>query len=205
RKPNITIQMKVENKDELTYGMLGYFAGKVAGNSVAISGTKNLDKRSCKSLCAGMGTSGRCGMFTLEKGEGEKIDFDDKEMQKVRDELNTSESGDLITLGSPQLGLEEISDLAVMLKGRSFRKRCMIFCPRAIKEQITDLGYTKEIERAGGELLYDCCICLTPLIEKSNIDAVTTNSVKGAYYLRTSNGVDANLKSLNQIVREETK
>ena len=205
RKPNITIQMKVENKDELTYGMLGYFAGKVAGNSVAISGTKNLDKRSCKSLCAGMGTSGRCGMFTLEKGEGEKIDFDDKEMQKVRDELNTSESGDLITLGSPQLGLEEISDLAVMLKGRSFRKRCMIFCPRAIKEQITDLGYTKEIERAGGELLYDCCICLTPLIEKSNIDSVITNSVKGAYYLRTSNGVDVNLKSLNQIVREETK
>jgi len=205
RKPNITIQMKVENKDELTYGMLGYFAGKVAGNSVAISGTKNLDKRSCKSLCAGMGTSGRCGMFTLEKGEGEKIDFDDKEMQKVRDELNTSESGDLITLGSPQLGLEEISDLAVMLKGRSFRKRCMIFCPRAIKKQITDLGYAKEIERAGGELLYDCCICLTPLIEKSNIDAVITNSVKGAYYLRTSNGVDVNLKSLNQIVREETK
>ena len=205
RKPNITIQMKVENKDELTYGMLGYFAGKVAGNSVALSGTKNLDKRSCKSLCAGMGTSGRCGMFTLEEGEGEKIDFDDKEMQKVRDELNTSESGDLIALGSPQLGLEEISDLAVMLKGRSFRKRCMIFCPRAIKKQITDLGYAKEIELAGGEFLYDCCICLTPLIEKSNIDEVITNSVKGAYYLRTSNGVDVNLKSLNQIVREETK
>ena len=205
RKPNITIQMKVKNKDELTYGMLGYFAGKIAGNSVAISGTKNLDKRSCKSLCAGMGTSGICGMFTLEEGEGEKIDFDDKEMQKVRDELNTSESGDLIALGSPQLGLEEISDLVVMLKGRSFRKHCMIFCPRAIKEQMTDLGYAKEIERAGGELLYDCCICLTPLIEKSNIDAVITNSVKGAYYLRTSNGVDVNLKSLNQIVREETK
>ena len=205
RKPNVTIQMKIKNKDELTYGMLGYFAGKVAGNSVAISGTTNLDKRSCKSLCAGMGTSGRCGMFTLEEGEGEKIDFDDKEMQNVRDELNTSESGDVITLGSPQLGLEEISDLAVMLQGKSFRKRCMIFCPRAIKKQITDLGHAKEIERAGGEFLYDCCICLTPLIEKSNVDSVITNSVKGAYYLRTSNGVNVNLKSLSQIVREETK
>ncbi|TLX95518.1 MAG: DUF521 domain-containing protein [Thaumarchaeota archaeon] len=205
RKPNVTIQMKIKNKDELTYGMLGYFAGKVAGNSVAISGTTNLDKRSCKSLCAGMGTSGRCGMFTLEEGEGEKIDFDDKEMQNVRDELNTSESGDVITLGSPQLGLEEISDLAVMLHGKSFRKRCMIFCPRAIKKQITDLGYAKEIERAGGEFLYDCCICLTPLINKDNVDSVITNSVKGAYYLRTSNGVDVNLKSLSQIVREETK
>ena len=27
-------------------------------------------------------------------------------MQNVHDELNTSEKGDLITLGSPQLGLE---------------------------------------------------------------------------------------------------
>ena len=204
RKPDLTIQMKVKNKDELTYGMLGYFAGKVAGNSVAISGAKNLDMRNCKSLCAGMGTSGRCGMFTLE-GAGEKIDFDDKEMQKVRDELETSESGDIITLGSPQLGLDEISDLAVMLKGKSFKKRCMIFCPRAIREQIKNLGYAKKIERAGAELLYDCCICLTPLIDKSNVDAVITNSVKGAYYLRTSNGVDVNLKSLSQIVNEETK
>jgi len=205
RKPNVTIQMNVKNRDELTYGMLGYFAGKVAGNSVAVSDTKNLDKRGCKSLCAGLGTSGRCGMFTLGEGDGEKIDFDEKEMQNVRDELDTAESGDIITLGSPQLGLDEVSDLALMLKGKSFRKRCMIFCPRAIRGQVRDLGYAKEIERAGGELLYDCCICLTPLIDKSNVDAVITNSVKGAYYLRTSNGVDVNLKSLNQIVNEETR
>jgi len=45
----------------------------------------------------------------------EKVDFDEKEMQNVYDELNTAESGDLITLGSPQLGLEEMNDLASML------------------------------------------------------------------------------------------
>jgi predicted aconitase len=205
RKPNLTIRMKVENRDEMIYGLLGYFAGKVAGNSVAISETRKLDRRSCKSLCAGMGTSGRCGMFTLGEGEGEKMDFDDKEMEKVRDELNTSESGDLITLGSPQLGIEEISDLSSMLKGRSFTKRCMIFCPRAIQGNIRKLGYDKELMRAGGEILYDCCICLTPLVDKKDVDSVITNSVKGAYYLRTSNGVDVNLKSLGQIVVEETK
>jgi predicted aconitase len=205
RKPSLTIRMKVENRDEMAHGLLGYFAGKVAGNSVAISGTKKMDRRSCKSLCAGMGTSGRCGMFTLEEGEGEKMDFDDKEMEKVRDELNTSESGDLITLGSPQLGIEEISDLTSMLKGRSFTKRCMIFCPRAIQGQIRKLGHDKELIRAGGEILYDCCICLTPLVSKKNVDSVITNSVKGAYYLRTSNGVDVNLKSLSHILEEETK
>jgi len=205
RKPNLTIRMKVESPDELTYGMLGYFAGKVAGSSVALSGVNGLDRRSCKSLCAGMGTSGACGMFTFGEEEGEKIDFDKKEMQKIHDELNTSESGDLITLGSPQLGLDEIGDLAAMLKGRSFKKRCMIFCPSAIKGQMLDLGYRKEIEHAGGEFLFDCCTCLSPLVDNKEVDSVTTNSVKGAYYLRTSNKVDVNLKSLKKIVEEETK
>lgn len=205
RDPNLTIRMKVDKKDELAFGLLGYYAGKVAGSSVSISGVKDLDKRSCKSLCAGMGTSGTCGMFTFGDTKGETIDFDKKEMQTIHDELNTSDSGDVITLGSPQLGLDEISDLAGMLKGRAFKKRCMIFCPRAIQEQVREFGYAKEIERAGGELLYDCCICLTPLIDKKNVDSVITNSVKGAYYLRTSNGVGVNLKSLGKIVEEETK
>ena len=205
RKPNLTIRMKVESSDELTYGMLGYFAGKVAGSSVALSGVNDLDRRSCKSLCAGMGTSGACGMFTFGEEEGEKIDFDKNEMQKIHDELNTSEKGDLITLGSPQLGIEEIGDLASMLKGRSFQKRCMIFCPRAIQGQIRDLGYSKEIERAGGEILYDCCTCLSPLVDNKEVDSVVTNSVKGAYYLKSSNKVDVNLKSLKRIVEEETR
>jgi len=205
RKPNLTIRMKVESRDELVYGMLGYFAGKVAGSSVALSGVNDLDRRSCKSLCAGMGTSGVCGMFTFGEEEGEKIDFDKKEMQKIHDELNTSESGDIITLGSPQLGLGEIGDLSAMLKGRSFKKRCMIFCPREIKKQMKDLGYATEIERAGGELLFDCCTCLSPLVDNKEVDSVVTNSVKGAYYLRTSNKVGVSLKSLKRIVQEETK
>ena len=205
RNPNLTIRMKVDQKDELSYGMLGYFAGKVAGGSVAISGVNELGRRSCKSLCAGMGTSGICGLFTLGDGTGETIDFDKKEAQKIHDELNTTDSGDVIALGSPQLGLDEISDLAGMLKGKRFNKRCMIFCPRVVQEQARHLGYTNNIELAGGEILSDCCICLTPLIDKKNVDGVVTNSVKGAYYLKTSNHVDVNLKSLKRIIGEETR
>jgi len=125
-------------------------------------------------------------------------------MQKIHDELNTSDKGDLITLGSPQLGLEEISDLSNMLKGKSFQKRCMIFCSRAVQNQARNLDYTKEIERAGGEILSDCCTCLTPLIDTNEVDSVITNSVKGAYYLKNSTGVDVNLKPLSKIIQEET-
>ena len=205
--PNITIKMKVENPNEMMYGMLGYFAGKVGETSVAISGVKEVDHRSCKSLCGGMGTSGTCGKFVFGEGEkdSEKIDFDKKEAQTVFDELNTTEKGDIVTLGSPQLGLDELRDLSLMLKGKSFTKRCMIFCPRSVQEQARKIGYTNEIERAGCDILSDCCTCLTPLINKDSVDGVTTNSIKGAYYLKNSTGVDVNLKSLSDIVKEETK
>ncbi|MDH3312639.1 MAG: aconitase X catalytic domain-containing protein [Nitrosopumilus sp.] len=205
--PNIIINMKVKNPNELTYGILGFFAGKVGDTSVNISGLAEMDKRQCKAMCGGMGTSGTCAKFIFGDGDSdcEKIDFDEKEMQNVHDELNTAEKGDLITLGSPQLGLDEISDLTSMLKGRSFQKRCMVFCPRTVKEQAKKIGYITELERAGCEILSDCCTCLTPLINKENVDAVTTNSIKGAFYLKNSNGVDVNLKSLSQIVQDETR
>jgi len=206
-KPNLTIRMKIKNPTELTYGMLGFFAGKVGNESVNISGIGNMDRRSCKSLCGGMGTSGTCAKFNFEEKEenSEAVDFDENEMKKVFDELNTSDKGDLITLGSPQLGLEEISDLVIQLKGKSFKKRCMIFCPRAVKEQATKLGHTTKLERAGCEILSDCCTCLTPLINKEDVDSVTTNSIKGAYYLKNSNGVGVNLKSLSEIIKDETQ
>jgi len=206
-KPNITIRMKVKNPNELTYGMLGFFAGKVGDTSVNISGLGEMDKRQTKAMCGGMGTSGTCAKFIFEEGDSdcEKIDFDEKEMQNIHDELNTAEKGDLITLGSPQLGLDEISDLAGKLKGRSFQKRCMVFLPRTVKEQARKIGYTNELEQAGCEILSDCCTCLSPLISKDNVDAVTTNSIKGAFYLKNSNGVDVNLKSLSQIVKDETR
>ena len=205
--PNLTIRMKLDNPNELELGMLGFFAGKVADSSVRISGVNKMDRRSCKSLCGGMGTSGRCGKFILDdKDDGsEKVDFGKKEMQEIQDELNTTDSSDLITLGSPQLGLEELSDLSTMLKGKSFNKRCMIFCPRSIQNQARKLGYIGELERAGCEMLTDCCTCLTPLIDKKDVDGVTTNSIKGAYYLKNSNGVNVNLKPLSKIILEETK
>jgi len=205
-KPNVTIQMKVENPNELSYGMLGFFAGKVGDTSVNVSGLAEMDKRQCKAMCGGMGTSGTCAKFIFGEGDSdcEKIDFDEKEMLNVFDELNTAEKGDIITLGSPQLGLDEITELSEKLKGRSFKKRCMVFTPRTVKEQAKKLGYTNELERAGCEILSDCCTCLTPLINKDSIDAVTTNSIKGAFYLKNSNGVDVNLKPLSQIIEDET-
>ena len=204
----MTIRMKMDNPNELDFGMLGFFAGKVGDTSVSISGVTKPNRRSCKAMCGGMGTSGTCAKFQFinsDEETGEKVDFGKEEMNEVFDELNTTDKGDLITLGSPQLGLEELSDLSKMLKGRSFKKRCMIFCSRSVQNQARNLDYTNEIERSGGEILSDCCTCLTPLIDTNETDSVTTNSIKGAYYLKNSTGVGVNLKPLSKIIEDETQ
>ena len=88
-----TIRMKLENPNEMDFGLLGFFAGKVADTSVSISGVAKPDKRSCKSLCAGMGTSGTCAKFDFvdeENNDSEKVDFGKEEMNNIFDELNTT-------------------------------------------------------------------------------------------------------------------
>lgn len=202
RKPDRCIKANYDLDNELDYGLLGYFAGKVSNNSIAFSGIGDLSKRNAKALSAAIGTSGSCGMFTLDKA-AETIEFGREEARKVRDELHTSEKGDVITLGSPQLGVDDLSLLASMVQGKKFRKRCLIFCARAAYESARKLGYTETIEKAGGEMLCDCCTCLTPLIDHSEVDGVITNSIKGAYYLNSFNRLGVCLKSLKDIVKEE--
>ena len=53
-------------------------------------------------MCGGMGTSGTCAKFLFGEGstDCEKVDFDEKEMQNIHDELNTSEKEPLATHAS---------------------------------------------------------------------------------------------------------
>ncbi|MEM2760059.1 MAG: aconitase X catalytic domain-containing protein [Nitrososphaerales archaeon] len=203
RKPNKCIKIRSDLENELDYGLLGYFAGKVAKNVIAFDGINALKRRDAKALSAAIGTSGSCGMFTIGKNDVETIDYGIEEARNVKDELSNSERGDLIILGSPQLGVEDLSLLAQRIEGKKFRRKCQIFCARAAYERARDLGYAQTIERAGGELLCDCCACLTPLVDRSEVDSVITNSIKGAYYLNSYNKVSVCLKPLKEIVKQE--
>ena len=205
--PDTALQMRIDESPDLDWGMLGFFAGKVAGESAAISGPPPRDRRSCKAICGGMGTSGTCAKFTFSGAPPgcERVQFDRTEAGKILEELSTAERGDLIVLGSPQLGAGELADLAGMLRGRRFKKECLVFCPRAVKEQAITSGLSGVLERARCRLLADCCACLTPLISRDSTDSVTTNSIKGAYYLGRSNGVGVELKPLAEIIRDEAQ
>jgi len=206
RHPKVVIKPNFKLETELDYGLLGYFAGKVVKDScVAFESTAvKPGAIKMKSISAAIGTSGSCGMFTLQEKAEEVISCGKKEYNIIKDELNTSEDGDLITLGSPQLGMNELNLLDKLLEGKKFTKRCLIYCARAIHSQATQIGLTNRIERAGGEFICDSCTCLTPLVTRDEVDSVITNSIKGAYYLNHSNRLGVALKDLMTIVKEYT-
>jgi predicted aconitase len=205
RNPKFGIEAGFKFESELDYGLMGYFAGKVIkDSSVAFGGISRPSTIEAKALSAAIGTSGSCGMFTLGTAK-EKISFGKKEAKALMDELSTAEDGDLITLGSPQLGMNELDLLAKLTEGKKFNKRCMIFCSRAIHGQAAKVGLTGKLERSGAEFMCDSCTCLTPYVTKEEYDSVVSNSVKGAYYLNNSNKVKVALKDIKTIAKEYTE
>ena len=207
RNPKIRIKIDKEIKTELDYGILGYFSGKSVKESCVSFGSNisNIDMYKTKSLAAALGTSGACGMFSSKDTHDETITYGKEEEKSIIDELNTTDSGEVITLGSPQLGMYEIEQLSKMIGGKKFSKKCMIFCPRSVYENSCKSGVAKILERSGANIICDACTCLSPLLSSEEYDGVITNSVKAAHYLNKSNGVSVCLKDLKSIVRDYTK
>jgi predicted aconitase len=207
RDPKIKIKVETELNTELDYGVLGYFSGKSVKESCVSFGdhTSNMDMYRTKSLAAALGTSGACGMFSNKVINGERISFGKEEAKSVIDELNTTESGDVIALGSPQLGMYELNLLSDMIGDKKFSKKCMIFCPRSIYEKASNSGIAQRLENAEANLICDACTCLSPLLTHEEYDGVITNSVKAAHYLNKSTGVSVCLNDLRSIIKEHTK
>jgi predicted aconitase len=207
RNPKVAIEVDFDFRTELDYGLLGYFAGmSVKDSSVAFDSIDRLNTVHAKALCAAIGTSGSCGMFTFGGAKTkEKVSFGKKEAQSVMDDLSAADDGNIITMGSPQLGINELDLLAKLTESKKFTKRCIAFCSRAIHNQAIKIGLVGKLEKSGVDFRCDSCTCLTPYITKDRYDAVITNSVKGAYYLSKSNKVKVALKDIKTIVEEYTQ
>jgi predicted aconitase len=205
RTPRVAIKCRgIAINTETDYGLLGYIAGKIANEScIAFSDLKSrMEMMPAKAIASGLGTSGSCGMFTSDNvPKSESFAIGEEEMCKATDELSTDEDGDLIMFGSPQLGLSELTYLHDLIAGRKFDRRCIIFCSRYIHDQARKIGLASKVESSGAEFMCDSCMCLSPLITRDNTDSIITNSVKGAYYMKSSNRVGVALKDMKTIVR----
>ena len=193
RQPNIKIKVDADMEFNADFGALGYFVGKQVKNKIPyFTGIKNANTDQLKALGAAMAASGAVALYhvegltpeadLVEKDGLETIDVGKKELDETYEKLNSGKDPDIVILGCPHASLREISTLAGKLKNKRLKKPIWICTSRMMKEAADRMGFTEIIEKAGGYIVADTCMVVSP-IEEMGYKTTGVNSGKAANYL----------------------
>ena len=192
RKPDFVIDVKADLSFNADFGAMGYFVGSAVKNKIPyFRGIKEANTDNLKALGAAMAASGAVALYhvegmTPEAGlmdtEGlEVIEFGNEELKETYEKLNTGEEPDVVILGCPHASLREIAEVARRVEGKTLKKPLWICTSRAMKETAERMGLLDVIEKAGGKIVADTCMVVSPIENLFKTTAV--NSGKAAHYL----------------------
>jgi predicted aconitase len=118
-------------------------------------------------------------------------------MEVSREKLTSEGDPDLACIGCPHCSLEEMKDLARMVKGRSVGrgKALWILTSRGVYKRSKEKGYTSIIEKAGGKIFVDTCMVVCPL-EKAGYKHMVSNSCKATHYVPSTSRMKASVTEL---------
>ena len=212
RQPTVKINVKTDLNFNSDFGALGWYIGKQVKNKIPyFVGIKNADTDQLKALGAAMAASGAVALYhvegltpeadLVEKKGLETIDVASKEIDETYNKLSTGSSPDIVILGCPHASLREIQTLASYLDNKKLKKPLWICTSRMMKEASDRMGFTKIIEHAGGHVVADTCMVVSP-IENMGYKTTGVNSGKAANYLPgfcKQEVVFANIKKLVEV------
>ena len=193
RKPSVVVRVDAGLEYNSDYGALGYHVGKLVKSKIPyFIGIKGANTDQLKSLGAAMAASGAVALYhaenltpeagLMETRGLETVEVTSKELEETYEKLNTGKLPDIAILGCPHASLREISDLAEKLDGKKLRRPIWICTSRMMRETADLMGFTEKIETAGGRVVADTCMVVSP-IEDMGYRTIGVNSGKAANYL----------------------
>ena len=214
RKANLIVDVTTELSGA-DFGALGYIIGKVVGSGVPYFKLNNVpNNNDLKTLGAALASSGSVALYHVEdvtpeadianKHDVEDIMFiSDKEIQETRQNLTTTDKqADLICLGCPHASLEEIKQVANIVKGKTIKNKLWICTSVSVKATADRMGYTEIIESAGGNIVCDTCMVVAP-IEEMGFEVIGVNSAKAANYVPSMCGLDVVYNDVENLIQFE--
>lgn len=193
RKAAILVDVQAELKTSADFGALGAHVGALSkGKNVAFTGIKAASEDRLKGLGAAMAASGSTALFYMEgitpefvlEDGAEKVSVTTADILASREKLGVKEKPDLITIGCPHASIDEIKEVAVLVKGKKLGCDLWVCTAKKTKERANELGYTAAIEAAGGNVVADTCMVVCPL-EEMGYKTTGCNSGKAAKYLNS--------------------
>ncbi|MEM2319136.1 MAG: aconitase X catalytic domain-containing protein [Candidatus Bathyarchaeia archaeon] len=208
RKPNVLIELRQPIREEVEYGALGIFLGKILKDKIPmIKGLKGIVEENLKQLGAALASTGMTNMFHYEgevcKEHLEKIVVEAKDIKETIEELTTASDvkPDLVFIGCPHCSLNEIRQIAEHVNGRKVKKdvELWVCTSRFIKEKAAE--QVRKIEGSGAKVLTDTCAIVT-WTEMLGIRTIMTNSAKTAHYAPTLNKANTILAPLKECLKK---
>ncbi|AXV37680.1 MAG: aconitase X catalytic domain-containing protein [Methanobacteriaceae archaeon] len=204
RIPNWVVEIETEAHGA-DYGAIGYIVGKIVEDGIPYFKFKNKpSSNELKSLGAALASSGAVALYHVEdltpehqfaqelilEEKIDKIAFGEAEIKETREKLSTStEKPDLICLGCPHSSLDEIQHIAEHLVGKELKNELWVCTSLNMKAAADRMGYTAMIEKAGGKIVCDTCMVVSP-IEDLGFEVIGVDSAKAANYVPSMCGLD---------------
>ncbi|MGC9335489.1 MAG: aconitase X [Anaerolineae bacterium] len=220
RLATVLVQVRCPVRSEADLGALGYMVGRELRNGVpyfcglepllAADGLDS-DMSDWKALGAAMAASGAVALYHVEgvtpeakagnclAPDARTLVFDDL-MPGYRALNGPAEDIDLVSLGCPHAGLEEIRAVAAYLDGRRAKAELWITAARATRDAAERAGLVASIEAAGGRIVADTCMVVAP-IDELGFRTLATNSAKMAFYAPAHSGLVVRFGPLEQCLR----
>jgi len=210
---------------DVTYPVLGYLAGAIAGtaNPVFVGLPSDVSEDSLKAVGAAAASSGGVALFhvvgrtpeapTLEAALGSHVDapvhhITAQRLNAARQELSTAREDrlDAVSLGTPHASVDEIAEAhAAIVGGPPLADGVAFYIStgRSVFAEAERRGLVQPLEEWGVTFVLDTCTYVTSIL-RPGTRTVMTNSGKWAHYAPGNMGVDVVLATLDECVRSAT-
>jgi len=213
RVARLVVEVKADLKTSTDFGALGLLAGELSKG--AIPAFKGIPPSAAtedhmKSLGAAMAASGSVPLYFAEGitpewnvsiFSSEKVTVTADQIREKKAAMNTAGESKLglVTLGCPHASLAEIKEVARILDGRKLSIPLWVCTSRETRAKAEKSGFVKTIEKAGGLVVADTCMVVSPL-EEMGFKATGANSGKAAAYLPPFCGQKVKFADIKELV-----
>ncbi len=210
---------------DVTYPVLGYLAGAIAGttNPVFVGLPDDVSEDSLKAVGAAAASSGGVALFhvvgrtpeapTLDAALGSHVDapvhhITAQRLNAARQELSTAREDklDAVSLGTPHASVDEIAEAhAAIVGGPPLADGVAFYIStgRSVFAEAERRGLVQPLEEWGVTFVLDTCTYVTSIL-RPGTRTVMTNSGKWAHYAPGNMGVDVVLATLGECVESAT-
>lgn len=204
---------------DVTYPLLGYLAGAIAGtsNPVLVGLPADVSEDALKAVGAAAASSGGVALFhvvgrtpeaaTLAEALGPNVNapvhhITAQRLNAARQELSTAreERLDAVSLGTPHASVDEIAQAYAATKDGPPLAESVAFyisTGRSVFAEAKTRGHVAALEEWGVTFVLDTCTYVTSIL-RPGTRTVMTNSGKWAHYAPGNMGVDVVLATLEE-------